>query len=79
MGSTHTTKDYVLGKGIYNWLIRLNWLRMLNRILAELAGKAGESERIMTNATHSKAHRMAYMIRLYAAIVWYLNDGSLHL
>ena len=32
---------------------------MFNRIFAELAGKAGQLDRIMIDATHLKAHRTA--------------------
>ena len=32
---------------------------MFNKIFAELAGKGGEPERIMIDATHLKAHRTA--------------------
>ena len=32
---------------------------MFNRIFAKLAGKAGEPERILIDATHFKAHRTA--------------------
>lgn len=32
---------------------------MFNRIFAELAGKAGEPDAIMIDATHLKAHRTA--------------------
>lgn len=32
---------------------------VFNRIFAELAGKAGEPDRIMIDATHLKAHRTA--------------------
>ncbi len=32
---------------------------MFNRIFVELAGQAGEPDRIMIDATHLKAHRTA--------------------
>ena len=34
-------------------------LGMFNRIFAELAGKAGQPDRVMTDATHLKAQRTA--------------------
>ena len=52
-------KDYGLHKTIYNRFIRWSRLGVFNRIFAELAGKAGEPERIMIDATHLKAHRTA--------------------
>ena len=33
--------------------------RLFNRIFSELAGRAGEPDRIMIDATHLKAHRTA--------------------
>ena len=52
-------KDYGPHKTIYNRFIRWSRLGVFNRIFAELAGKAGEPERIMIDATHLKAHRTA--------------------
>lgn len=46
-------------KTIYNRFIRWSRLGVFNRIFAELAGKAGDPERIMIDATHLKAHRTA--------------------
>ena len=46
-------------KTIYNRFIRWSRLGVFNRIFAELAGKAGEPDRIMIDATHLKAHRTA--------------------
>ena len=52
-------KDYGPHKMIYNRFIRWSRLRVFNRIFAELAGKAGEPDRVMIDATHLKAHRTA--------------------
>jgi putative transposase len=46
-------------KTIYNRFIRWSRLGVFNRIFVELAGKAGEPDRIMIDATHLKAHRTA--------------------
>ena len=52
-------KAYGPHKTIYNRFIRWSRLGVFNRIFAELAGKAGEPDRIMIDATHPKAHRTA--------------------
>ena len=52
-------KDYGPHKTICNRFIRWSRLRVFNRIFAELAGKAGEPDRVMIDATHLKAHRTA--------------------
>ncbi|QJB69730.1 IS5 family transposase [Parasphingorhabdus halotolerans] len=52
-------KAYGPHKTIYNRFIRWSRLGVFNRIFAELAGKAGEPDRIMIDATHLKAHRTA--------------------
>jgi transposase len=44
-------------KTIYNRFIRWSRMGVFNRIFAELAGQAGEPDRIMIDATHLKAHR----------------------
>jgi putative transposase len=44
---------------IYNRFIRWSRLGVFNRIFVELAGKAGEPDRIMIDTTHLKAHRTA--------------------
>ena len=46
-------------KTIYNRFIRWSRLGVFNRIFVELAGQAGEPDRIMIDATHLKAHRTA--------------------
>ena len=46
-------------KTIYNRFIRWSRMGIFNRIFAELAGQAGEPDRIMIDATHLKAHRTA--------------------
>ena len=46
-------------KTIYNRFIRWSRMGVFNRILAELAGKAGDPDAIMIDATHLKAHRTA--------------------
>lgn len=52
-------KDYGPHKTIYNRFVRWSRLGVFNRIFAELAGRAGEPDRIMIDATHLKAHRTA--------------------
>jgi putative transposase len=52
-------KEYGPHKTIYNRFIRWSRLGVFNRIFAELAGKAGKSDRLMIDATHLKAHRTA--------------------
>lgn len=54
-----TWKGYGPHKTIYNRFIRWSRLGVFNRIFAELAGKAGEPDAIMIDATHLKAHRTA--------------------
>ena len=46
-------------KTIYNRFIRWSRLGVSNHIFAALAGKAGQPDRIMIDATHLKAHRTA--------------------
>lgn len=50
-------KAYGPHKTIYNRFVRWSRLGVFNRIFAELAGQAGEPDRIMIDATHLKAHR----------------------
>ena len=52
-------RGYGPHKTIYNRFIRWSKMGVFNRIFAELAGKAGEPEEIMIDATHLKAHRTA--------------------
>jgi putative transposase len=52
-------RSYGPHKTIYNRFIRWSRLGAFNRIFVELAGKAGEPDRIMIDATHLKAHRTA--------------------
>lgn len=52
-------KAYGPHKTIYNRFVRWSRLGVFNRIFAELAGQAGEPDRIMIDATHLKAHRTA--------------------
>ena len=52
-------KGYGPHKTIYNRFIRWSRLGVFNRIFAELAGRAGEPDTIMIDATHLKAHRTA--------------------
>jgi putative transposase len=52
-------RTYEPHKTIYNRFIRWSRLGVFNRIFVELAGQAGEPERIMIDATHLKAHRTA--------------------
>lgn len=44
---------------LYNRFIRWSRLAVFNRIFAGLAGRAGEPDRLMIDATHLKAHRTA--------------------
>ena len=44
-------KGYGPHKTIYNWFVRWSRLGVFNRIFAELAGRAGEPDRIMIDAT----------------------------
>ena len=46
-------------KTLYNRFVRWSRLGVFNRILASLAARAGEPERLMIDATHLKAHRTA--------------------
>ena len=52
-------KDYGPHKTIYNRFIRWSRLGVFNRILAELAARGGETDNLMIDATHLKAHRTA--------------------
>jgi putative transposase len=52
-------RTYGPHKTIYNRFIRWSRMGVFNRIFVELAGKAGEPDRIMIDATHLKAHRTA--------------------
>ena len=55
-------KDYRTHKTIYIRFIRWSRPGVFNCILAELASKAGEPNRIMIDTTHLKAHRTANAI-----------------
>jgi len=46
-------------KTIYNRFVRWSRLGVFNKILSELARKAGKPRRLMIDATHLKAHRTA--------------------
>ena len=46
-------------KTLYNRFIRWSRLGVFNRIFTALAGRSGEPERLMIDATHLKAHRTA--------------------
>jgi putative transposase len=46
-------------KTIYNRFIRWSRLGVFNRILVELAARGKDSDRLMIDATHLKAHRTA--------------------
>jgi putative transposase len=46
-------------KTIYNRFIRWSRLGVFNRIMAELAARGKDSDRLMIDATHLKAHRTA--------------------
>ena len=46
-------------KTLYNRFVRWSRLGVFNRIFAGLAGRAGEPDRLMIDATHLKARRTA--------------------
>jgi putative transposase len=52
-------RDYGPHKTIYNRFVRWSRLGVFKKIFAELARKAGKSDRLMIDATHLKAHRTA--------------------
>ncbi len=52
-------KEYGPHKTLYNRFIRWSELGVFNRIFEPLAGKAGQPDRLMIDATHLKAHRTA--------------------
>ncbi|MDT0575849.1 transposase [Croceicoccus sp. F390] len=52
-------KDYETHKTICNRFIRWSRMGVFNRIFAKLAGKSGQPERIMIDATYLKLHRTA--------------------
>ena len=52
-------REYGPHKTIYNRFIRWSRLGVFNRIFAALAGKAGDPDQVMIDATHLKAHRTA--------------------
>ena len=51
--------DYGPHKTIYNRFVRWSRMGVFNRIFAALAGKPGQPDRLMIDATHLKAHRTA--------------------
>ena len=51
--------EYGPHKTLYNRFIRWSRLGVFNRIFGGFAGRAGEPERLMIDATHLKAHRTA--------------------
>jgi transposase len=52
-------KEYGPHKTLYNRFIRWSRLGVFDRIFANLAGQAGQPERLIIDATHLKAHRTA--------------------
>lgn len=52
-------REYGPHKTLYNRFVRWSRLGVFNRIFAGLAGKAGQPDRLMIDATHLKAHRTA--------------------
>ena len=52
-------KDYGPPKTLYNRFVRWSRMGVFNQIFAGLAGKAGQPDRLMIDATHLKAHRTA--------------------
>ena len=51
--------DYGPHKTLYNRFVRWSRLGVFDRIFAALAGRAGEPDLLMIDATHLKAHRTA--------------------
>ena len=49
--------EYGPHKTLYNRFVRWSRLGVFNRIFAGLAGRVGEPERLMIDATHLQAHR----------------------
>jgi len=49
--------EYEPHKTLYNRFVRWSRLGVFNRIFARLAGRKGEPDRLMIDATHLKAHR----------------------
>lgn len=52
-------KDYGPSKTLYNRFIRWSRMGVFNQIFSGLAGKAGQTDRLMIDTTHLKAHRTA--------------------
>jgi transposase len=51
--------EYGPHKTLYNRFIRWSRIGVFNRIFAGLAGRKGQTDRLMIDATHLKAHRTA--------------------
>jgi transposase len=51
--------EYGPHKTIYNRFVRWSRLGVFNKIFAALAAKGGQSDHLMIDATHLKAHRTA--------------------
>ena len=51
--------EYGSPKTLYNRFIRWSRMGVFNRIFAGLAGRRGQPDRLMIDATHLKAHRTA--------------------
>ena len=51
--------EYGPHKTLYNRFIRWSRMGVFNRIFAGLAGRQGQPDRLMIDATHLKAHRTA--------------------
>ena len=52
-------REYGPHKTLYNRVIRWSRLGVFNKIFMELVEKQGDTERLMIDATHLKAHRTA--------------------
>ena len=52
-------REYGPHKTLYNRVIRWSRLGVFNKIFMELVEKQGNTERLMIDATHLKAHRTA--------------------
>ena len=53
----HLLSAYGPPKTLYNRWKRWSWIGVFATILTELAAQAQETEMVMINATHTKAHR----------------------
>lgn len=64
--------EYGPHKTFYNRFIRWSRMGVFNRIFAGLAGRKGQPDRLMIDATHFKAHRTAAGLKSKLHVV---SDG----